>query len=81
MTVSTTKKTFDPYVIIRARDFIKLLARSVPFQQVIVIPFTEHISWFQLKMMYIQTIQFLVFMINVLIKAGFFSSGDTDITG
>lgn len=33
MSVSTTKATRDPFAIISARDFIKLLARSVPVAQ------------------------------------------------
>jgi len=32
ITIRTTKETWDPYIILKARDMIKLLSRSVPYQ-------------------------------------------------
>eukprot|EP00934_Nitzschia_sp_Nitz4_P006849 Nitzschia sp. Nitz4//scaffold93_size78505//67610//68716//NITZ4_005429-RA/size78505-processed-gene-0.107-mRNA-1//-1//CDS//3329560315//6839//frame0 len=44
MTVRTTSQTTDPYIILKARDLLKLLARSIPVAQAVQILKDEWVS-------------------------------------
>ena len=35
MSVRTTRKTYDPYIILKARDMVKLMARGVAVNQAV----------------------------------------------
>jgi ribosomal RNA assembly protein len=37
MAVRTTRKTYDPYIILKARDMVKLMARGVAVNQAVKI--------------------------------------------